>query len=61
MSRSIVFSTEKSSLSVSMMEDNELMERCIIEISEKMLVRPPITIFGKVCNQNRDIYFSAKK
>lgn len=35
----------------------ELIEACVDEVKDTLQIKPPITVFGKKCNQQRDIAF----
>lgn len=49
--------TEKSFLSKSSFKDTELVETCINDVKELLLIRPTLIIYGRVCHQNRDVGF----
>lgn len=60
----IIIKTEKSMLTTYELDkifpnekDNNLMERCVIEIENELDIRPEIVIYGRILNQNRDIGF----
>tara|TARA_B100000886_G_C20390896_1_gene478225 strand:- start:109 stop:684 length:576 start_codon:yes stop_codon:yes gene_type:complete len=53
----IVIQTEKSSLKLIKHNYKELIEKIIEEIQGKLKVKPEIIVYGKVCNQNRNIAF----
>ena len=53
----IVIQTQRSSLKLIKHNYKELIEKIIEEIKEKLEVKPEIIVFGKVCNQNRNIAF----
>ena len=53
----IVIQTERSSLKLIKHNYKELIEKIIEEIQGKLKVKPEIIVFGKVCNQNRNIAF----
>ena len=52
-----VILTERSSLKLIKHNYKELIEKIIEEIKGKLEVKPEIIVFGKVCNQNRNIAF----
>lgn len=52
-----VIQTEKSSLKLIKHNYKELIEKIIEEIQGKLEVKPEIIVYGKVCNQNRNIAF----
>lgn len=49
--------TEKSHLRVGDFSDRELLEKCKLEIVGLLNVRPEIKVFGKTCNQHRNVGF----
>lgn len=53
----ILIKTERSFLSVIPFSDDVLIQRCVAEIDDKLLVKPPITIYGKVVHQARSVGF----
>ena len=53
----IVIQTQRSSLKLIKHNYKELIEKIIEEIKEKLEVKPEIIVFGKVCNQNRNIAY----
>lgn len=53
----IVIQTERSSLKLIKHNYKELIEKIIEEIQGNLEVKPEIIVFGKVCNQNRNIAF----
>jgi alkylated DNA repair dioxygenase AlkB len=57
METNIVIQTQRSSLKLIKHNYKELIEKIIEEIQGKLEVKPEIIVFGKVCNQNRNIAF----
>ena len=54
--------TEKSFLHVyTCKEYNELIQKCIEEVKDELLVKPPIQLYGKIVHQQRDIGFFSDK
>jgi alkylated DNA repair dioxygenase AlkB len=51
------FLTRDSHYILGTYENNELLEDCVEDISEKLQVRPEIVVYGRVCHQNRDVGF----
>lgn len=50
--------TEKSFLDVSSCEEySDLIQKCIGEIKDELLVKPPIQLYGKIVHQQRNIGF----
>ena len=50
--------TEKSFLNICLCEEySELIEKCIGEVKDELLVKPPIQLYGKKVYQQRDIGF----
>jgi len=50
--------TEKSFLNLYLCEEySELIEKCIAEIKDELIVKPPIQLYGKTVYQQRDIGF----
>lgn len=49
--------TEKSFLSRKKFPNQELLEKCVISIKDKLEERPKIWVFGKECRQNRNVGF----
>lgn len=52
-----VFGNEDAYLIKYQYENLSLVEKCIDEIDSKLLSRPEIIIYGKVCHQHRDVGF----
>ena len=52
-----IIQTEKSALKLIKHEYKELVEKCIKEIEDKLDIRPEIMVYGRKCNQNRDVGF----
>jgi alkylated DNA repair dioxygenase AlkB len=53
--------TEKSFLKVYPFNNTTLLEQCVEEIKDKLIVNPPIRIYGKNCIQHRSIGFFSNK
>jgi len=50
--------TEKSFLNICLCEEySDVIEKCIEEIKDELLVKPPIQLYGKTVYQQRDIGF----
>jgi alkylated DNA repair dioxygenase AlkB len=49
--------TEQSFLETHVFEHPELLELCIQDVESKLLERPEIFVYGKVCRQPRDVAF----
>ena len=49
--------TELSFLTTQYLPEPDVLEQCVSEVQDKLLVKPPIVLFGKVCHQQRDIGF----
>jgi alkylated DNA repair dioxygenase AlkB len=55
---SCVIKTEKSFLKViSYAHYSELIEKCVDEVKDELLIKPPIQFFGKTVYQQRDVGF----
>ena len=52
-----VIKTNKSSLKTINHDYKELIEKCILEIEDKLIVNPEIIVYGKKCNQHRNVGF----
>ena len=57
MDTKILIQTHNSSLKIIKHNFKELLEKCILEISGKLIEKPKIIVYGKVCHQNRNIGF----
>ena len=53
----MVIKTEKSFLSKEKFPNQELLEKCVISIKNKLEERPKIWVYGKECRQNRNVGF----
>ena len=53
--------TEKSFLKVYPFNNTTLLEQCVEEIKDKLILNPPIRIYGKNCIQHRSIGFFSNK
>ncbi len=56
--------TDKSHLSITIIkyEDvRKIIDEIVKTVSEELVVQPEIVVFGKVCNQNRDVGFYSNK
>lgn len=49
--------TKHSHYILGIYENNELLEDCVDDISKKLLERPEIVVYGRICHQNRDVGF----
>ena len=49
--------TERSVLATMPFENTQLLDRCVEEVEPLLEVRPEIIVFGKKCNQNRNVGF----
>ena len=49
--------TELSVLTTQFLPEPEVLKQCVTEVQDKLLVKPPIVVYGKVCHQHRDIGF----
>ncbi len=49
--------TEKSNLTTYPYQNTQLLDSCISEIDGKLIVNPPIVVYGKNCIQHRSIGF----
>jgi len=49
--------TETSSLKTYDIEDKDLINKCVEDIKNELINKPPVIIYGKLLNQNRDIGF----
>jgi len=52
-----IIQTEKSYLKYGLFDNSILLEDCVNEIKDKLIIRPPIILYGKTVNQNRNIGF----
>lgn len=52
-----VFGNEEAYLAISQYENLEMIQECVNEIDDKLLIKPEIIICGKVCHQRRDVGF----
>jgi alkylated DNA repair dioxygenase AlkB len=52
-----IIQTEKSYLKYGLFDNSILLEDCVNEIKGKLIIRPPIILYGKTVNQNRNIGF----
>tara|TARA_Y100000741_G_scaffold24397_1_gene17625 strand:+ start:12149 stop:12724 length:576 start_codon:yes stop_codon:yes gene_type:complete len=52
-----IISTEKSFLNIYQYENKLLVKSCIEDIKNKLIERPEIQVYGKICYQNRSIGF----
>ena len=52
-----IIETNNSSLKVYKHNYKELIEKCIDEIDDKLQENPPVIVYGKTCNQHRNIGF----
>lgn len=49
--------TGKSKLTTEVFENKELLDACVLDISGKLISRPEIKVYGKICHQRRDVGF----
>lgn len=54
---STIISTEKSFLSTGFFKDIQLIQRCVVDVSICLIEKPKITVYGKLCCQNRSVGF----
>ncbi len=52
-----VFGNEEAYLAISQYENLEMIQECVNEIDDKLLIKPEIIICGKVFHQRRDVGF----
>ena len=52
-----IIQTEHSSLKTGYFQDLELIDQCIKDVRERLVHRPEIKVFGKICHQARDVGF----
>ena len=52
-----IINTSKSFLNIYNYENKLLLKNCIEDIKNKLIERPEIKVYGKICNQNRSIGF----
>lgn len=52
-----IIQTEHSSLKTGYFQDLELIDQCIKDVRERLVHRPEIKVFGKICHQPRDVGF----
>jgi alkylated DNA repair dioxygenase AlkB len=50
-------SSDESLKVTSMKSHSDLVSQCYEAVKSKLLIKPPIMIFGKICNQQRDVGF----
>ncbi len=53
--------TNDSYLKLSTFPDKELINKCVMDVTNLLQEYPPIKIYGKICNQRRCIGFLAYK
>jgi alkylated DNA repair dioxygenase AlkB len=53
----LLLTTELSFLSKRPLPDPSVLDQCVLDCKDLLLVKPPIFIFGKECHQQRDIGF----
>ena len=53
----VLLDTKKSRLVETKFNENELLEKCIEEVQNKLLKHPEITVYGKTVHQRRSIGF----
>ena len=53
-----VIQTTRSALLKWKFKDPELLKQCCEEVKPKLLEKPEIRVYGKICHQNRNIGFS---
>lgn len=51
------FKTHQSELKIQEFPDQELLEKCVADVTENLDEYPPIKIFGKICHQRRCVGF----
>lgn len=52
-----IIQTNDSSLKIGYFKDLDLIDKCISDIQDKLVHKPEIKVFGKVCHQPRDVGF----
>ena len=52
-----LISTPQSFLNLYQFQNTQLIQNCIQDIQNKLIIRPSIIVFGRKCNQNRSIGF----
>ena len=52
-----ILTTEHSSLKVGYFKDLELIDLCCKDVIDRLVHRPEIKVFGKICHQPRDVGF----
>jgi len=52
-----LISTPQSFLNLYQFQNTQLIQNCIQDIQNKLIIRPQIIVFGRQCNQNRSIGF----
>lgn len=52
-----ILTTEHSSLKVGYFKDLELIDLCCKDVKDRLVHRPEIKVFGKICHQPRDVGF----
>lgn len=57
MTNSTVIKTSRSSLDKWRFHDMPLLEACCEEVRSRLIIRPQIRVYGKICHQNRNIGF----
>lgn len=56
-----IFGDDNAYLTKYQYENIALIEKCINDIEDKLIIKPEIIVYGKVCNQRRDIGFFSDK
>jgi alkylated DNA repair dioxygenase AlkB len=49
--------TEKSFLATGFFKDITLVQKCVVDVSVNLVEKPKITVYGKLCCQNRSVGF----
>lgn len=57
----LLLQTDLSFLSSQSLPDHTILDQCVSDIKDKLLLKPQIVVFGKVCHQQRDIGFFSDK
>lgn len=52
-----IIQTNDSSLKIGYFKDLDLIDKCISDIQDKLVHKPEIKVFGKICHQPRDVGF----
>lgn len=53
----IIFGDDNAYLTKFQYENMDLIDKCIDDIKDKLIIKPEIIVYGKICHQQRDIGF----